>query len=109
MRAGHRALVRSVFGLVQDFAEAEATGERRTLVQQLTRVDLLILEDFGLKKLGPSAEDLLEVFVRRHEGGSTLITRIARPRTEASSSMSPNDRRRGFDVFGRSPVVRPPA
>ncbi len=75
IRAGHRALVRSVFDLVQDFAEAEATGERRAFVQQLTRVDLLVLEDFGMKKLGPAAaEDLLEVFVRRHEAGSTLIT-----------------------------------
>ncbi len=75
IRAGHRALVRSVFDLAQDFAEAEATGERRLLVDQLTRVDLLILEDFGMKKLGPSgAEDLLEIFVRRHERTSTLIT-----------------------------------
>ena len=49
--------------------------QRRALVQQLTRVDLLVLEDFGMKKLGPSAaEDLLEVFVRRHETASTLIT-----------------------------------
>jgi len=75
IRAGHRALVRSVFDLAQDFAEAEATGERRSLVDQLTRVDLLVFEDFGMKKLGPSAaEDLLEIFVRCHETGSTLIT-----------------------------------
>jgi len=75
IRAGYRALVRSVFDLAQDFAEAEATGERRNLVEQLTRVDLLVLEDFGMKKLGSSAsEDLLEIFVRRHETASTLIT-----------------------------------
>lgn len=75
IRAGHRAIVRSVFDLAQDFAEAEATGERRSLVDQLTHVDLLVLEDFGMKKLGPSAaEDLLEIFVRRHETASTLIT-----------------------------------
>ena len=44
-------------------------------MQQLTRVDLLVLEDFGMKKLGSNAaEDLLEVFVHRHETGSTLIT-----------------------------------
>ena len=44
-------------------------------MQQLTRVDLLVLEDFGMKKLGSNAaEDLLEVFVRRHETASTLIT-----------------------------------
>jgi DNA replication protein DnaC len=75
IRAGYRSLVRSSFDLVQDFAEAEATGQRRDLVEQLTRVDLLVLEDFGMRKLGPNAaEDLLEVFVRRHEKASTLIT-----------------------------------
>jgi DNA replication protein DnaC len=75
IRAGYRVLIRSTFDLAQDFAEAEATGERRDLVRTLTRIDLLVLEDFGMKKLGPlAAEDLLEVFVRRHEAGSILIT-----------------------------------
>jgi DNA replication protein DnaC len=75
IRAGYRARIRSSFDLAQDFAEAEATGERRELVEQLTRVDLLVLEDFGMRKLGPNAaEDLLEIFVRRHEKASTLIT-----------------------------------
>ena len=37
--------------------------------------DLLVLEDFGMKKLAANAaEDLLEIFVRRHEAASTLIT-----------------------------------
>jgi DNA replication protein DnaC len=44
IRAGYRAFVRSTFDLVQDFAEAEATGTRRDLVHQLTRVDVLVLE-----------------------------------------------------------------
>ena len=75
IRAGRRVLIRSTFDLVADFAEAEATGARRDLVQHLTGVDLLVLEDFGMKKLGSTAaEDLLEVFVRRHEAASTLIT-----------------------------------
>ena len=75
IRAGRRARLRSTFDLAADFAEADATGTRRDLVQQLTRVDLLVLEDFGMKKLGSNAaEDLLEVFVRRHEAASTLIT-----------------------------------
>jgi DNA replication protein DnaC len=75
IRAGYRVIVRSAFDLAQDFAEAEATGERRELVHKLTRVDLLVLEDFGMKKLGPrAAEDLLEIFVRRHETASTIIT-----------------------------------
>ena len=75
IRAGRRVLIRSTFDLVADFAEAEATGARRALVQHLTGVDLLVLEDFGMKTLGSTAaEDLLEVFVRRHEAASTLIT-----------------------------------
>jgi len=75
IRAGYRALIRQVFDLAQDFAEAEATGERRDLVKKLCRADLLVLEDFGMKKLAPAAaEDLLEVFVRRHEVGSILVT-----------------------------------
>lgn len=75
IRAGHRALVRSTFDLAADFAEAVATGMRRELVQQLTRGDLLVLEDFEMKTLGATAaEDLLEVFVRRHETASTVIT-----------------------------------
>jgi DNA replication protein DnaC len=44
IRAGRRALVRSTFDLAADFAQAEATGARRDLVQHLTRVDLLVLE-----------------------------------------------------------------
>ena len=75
IRSGYRVLMRSVFDLVQDFAEADATGERRELVNKLSRIELLILEDFGMKKLrAAAAEDLLEVFVRRHETASTLIT-----------------------------------
>lgn len=75
IRAGYHAFVRSAFDLAQDFAEADAAGERRDFVHRLTTVDLLVLEDFGMKRLGPTAaEDLLEIFVRRHETGSTVIT-----------------------------------
>ncbi len=75
IRAGYHAFVRSAFDLAQDFTEAEAEGQRREFVQRLTHVDLLVIEDLGMKHLGPTAaEDLLEIFVRRHEAASTLIT-----------------------------------
>ncbi len=75
IRAGYRVLVRSAFDLAQDFLEAEALQQRKQLVSRLTKIDLLVIEDFGMKRLGPNAaEDLLEVFVRRHERGSTLVT-----------------------------------
>ena len=48
---------RSTFDLAADFAQADATGARRDFVQQLTRVDLLVLEDFGMKKLGSNAAE----------------------------------------------------
>jgi DNA replication protein DnaC len=75
IRAGYRVLMRSAFDLSQDFLEAEALRERKQLVQRLTKIDLLVIEDFGMKRLGPTAaEDLLEVFVRRHEKASTVVT-----------------------------------
>lgn len=75
IRAGYRVLVRSAFDLAQDFLEAEALQQRKQLVGRLTKIDLLVIEDFGMKRLGPNAaEDLLEVFVRRHERASTLVT-----------------------------------
>ncbi len=75
IRRGYRVLFRSAFDLSQDFSEAEASGERRQLVQRLCAIDLLVIEDFGMKKLrAPATEDLLEIFVRRHEVASTVIT-----------------------------------
>jgi len=75
IRAGYRALIKNAFDLAQDFAEAEALEQRGDLVKQLTRVDLLIIEDFGMRTLrSAAAEDLLEVFVRRHETASTIVT-----------------------------------
>jgi hypothetical protein len=45
------------------------------LVNQLCKVDLLVLEDLGMRRLPPTAaEDLLEVFVRRYEKGSIILT-----------------------------------
>ena len=75
IQAGHTALYRSAFDLAQDMAEAEATGTRKDLISRLCKVDLLVLEDLGMKRLPPTAaEDLLEVFVRRYEKGAIILT-----------------------------------
>jgi DNA replication protein DnaC len=38
-------------------------------------VALLIIDDFGMRKLPPTAaEDLLEIIMRRYERASTLLT-----------------------------------
>ena len=75
IQAGHTALYRSAFDLAQDMAEAEATGSRKELIDHLCKVDLLVLEDLGMKHLPPTAaEDLLEIVVRRYEKGAIIMT-----------------------------------
>jgi DNA replication protein DnaC len=75
IQAGHTALYRSAFDLAQDMAEADATGIRKEIVANLCKVDLLVLEDLGMKHLPPTAaEDLLEIFVRRYEKGAIILT-----------------------------------
>jgi DNA replication protein DnaC len=75
IQVGYTALYRSAFDLAQDLAEAEATGTRPELIRKLTRVDLLVIEDLGMRRLPPTAaEDLLEIFTRRSETGAILVS-----------------------------------
>jgi hypothetical protein len=44
-------------------------------MESLTTVPLLIIDDFGMRKLPmTAAEDLLEIVMRRYERASTLLT-----------------------------------
>lgn len=75
IQAGYTALYRSAVDLVQDLAEAQATGTRRELIGRLCKVDLLVIEDLGMHRLpSTAAEDLLEVFTRRYEQGAIILT-----------------------------------
>ena len=75
IQAGYTVLYRSAFDLAQDMAEAQATGTRKELISRLCKVDLLVLEDLGMRRLpATAAEDLLEIFVRRDEKGSIILT-----------------------------------
>jgi DNA replication protein DnaC len=75
IRAGHRVLIKNIFALADELQEAEALRTRRDFVDQLSTIDLFMLEDFGMKTLRASAaEDLLEIIMRRHERLPTLIT-----------------------------------
>jgi DNA replication protein DnaC len=56
-------------------AEAVADGIRKEFMDGLTTVPLLIIDDFGMRKLPmTAAEDLLEIVMRRYERASTLLT-----------------------------------
>lgn len=61
--------------LLEDLAVSHSDGSFRRRLTQLAKVDLLILDDFGLSALNAiSRHDLLEVIESRSAGKSTLIT-----------------------------------
>ena len=71
---GYTVLYRSVFDPVEDMAVAYALGDRRKLVQYFIKPDLLIVDEFGMRKLPANAtKDLLEIFHRRYNQGSNII------------------------------------
>jgi len=75
IHAGFRVIYREAYRLFEDIVLATALGERSALINQLTEVSLLIVDDLGMRKLPTSAaEDLLEVIMRRYERASTIVT-----------------------------------
>ena len=75
IQQGYRVLYRETHVLLDDLAEAVADGTRREFMETLTTVPLLIIDDFGMRKLPlTAAEDLLEIIMRRYERASTLLT-----------------------------------
>ena len=72
---GYKVLYREVHILLDELAEAVAEGTRKEYIESVTTVPLLILDDFGMRKLPhTAAEDLLEIVMRRYERCSTLLT-----------------------------------
>ena len=75
VEAGHRVQYKSAFDLLEDIAEATATGMRRSYIAEMTRIPLLIIEDLGLRRVPQSAaEELLEILHRRYQKTSTIIS-----------------------------------
>jgi DNA replication protein DnaC len=61
--------------LLEDLALARADGRYPRLLKSLARVELLVLDDWGLAPLtAEHRRDLLEVVDDRHERAATLIT-----------------------------------
>jgi len=75
IQQGFRVLYREAHVLLDELAEAVVDGTRREFMETLTTVPLLIIDDFGMRKLPlTAAEDLLEIVMRRYERASTLLT-----------------------------------
>jgi DNA replication protein DnaC len=75
IQQGYRVLYREAHVLLDELADAVASGTRKQYMESLTAVPLLIVDDFGMRKLPlTAAEDLLEIVMRRYERASTLLT-----------------------------------
>ena len=72
---GHKVLYRETHMLLEELAEAILDGTRKQYMESISSVALLIIDDFGMRKLPQTAaEDLLEIVMRRYERASTLLT-----------------------------------
>jgi DNA replication protein DnaC len=61
--------------LLEQIAIGRGDGRYERILKSLSKLDLLIIDDFGLKKLArEQSEDLLEIVEDRHNLRSTLIT-----------------------------------
>lgn len=75
IQQGYRVLYRETHILLEELAEAVIDGTRKEYVELISTVPLLIIDDFGMRKLPQTAaEDLLEIVMRRYERASTLLT-----------------------------------
>ena len=75
IQQGYRVLYRETHTLISDIAEATLDGTRKELMEHLSTVPLLIIDDLGMRKLPPTAaEERLEIVMRRYERASTLLT-----------------------------------
>jgi DNA replication protein DnaC len=75
IQQGYRVFYRESHILLDELADAVAEGTRKEFMASLTIVPLLIIDDFGMRKLpATAAEDLLEIIMRRYQRASTLLT-----------------------------------
>lgn len=74
-RQGIRVRYWRVSRLLEELRISHADGSYSHLLSHLSKIDLLILDDFGLEILQPTdRNDLLEIMEDRHNLRSTLIT-----------------------------------
>jgi DNA replication protein DnaC len=72
---GYKVLYRETHVLLDELSDADADGTRKEYMESVATVPLLIIDDFGMRKLPhTAAEDLLEIIMRRYERFSTLLT-----------------------------------
>jgi len=79
-RKGYRTMYRRVARLLDELTLARADGSYPKLLARFARMDLLILDDWGMGKLNAAQRhDLLEVLEDRDGDRSTLVARQLPP------------------------------
>ncbi len=74
-REGYKSLYQRLPRLLEELGIAKGDGRYNKLLTNLSKTDLLVLDDFGLSKLTePQCRDLLEVIEDRHGLKSTIMT-----------------------------------
>jgi len=72
---GYSVLFTTLSGMMEELYLSRADNSFRLKLKRYTQPDLLIIDEFGLKKLNQtSVDDLYEVVSRRYEFNSTIIT-----------------------------------
>ena len=72
---GYSVLFTTLSELMEDLYMSRADNSFRQKLKKYTEPDLLIIDEFGLKKLSQiNVDDLYEVISRRYEAASTIIT-----------------------------------
>lgn len=73
-REGYKSLYQRLPRLLEELGIAKGDGRYNKLLTNLSKTDLLVLDDFGLSKLTePQCRDLLEVIEDRHGLKSTIM------------------------------------
>src|SRR6266702_2529737 len=71
IQQGSRVMYRETHVLLDHLAEAVVEGTRKQFMEAVASAPLLIIDDFGMRKLPlTAAEDLLEIIMRRYERAS---------------------------------------
>lgn len=72
---GHGALYWRLPRLLEELTLAHGDGRYLKVMKKLTKIDVLVLDDWGLAQLTASAQrDLLELLDDRHDRKSTVVT-----------------------------------
>lgn len=74
-RAGKRVLLLRADLMLKELLASRADHSTEKAMRRLLAPDLLIVDDFGLKRLDhTSSSDLYEVIIERHKRASTIVT-----------------------------------